>query len=656
MAVNNIKKLSVICAAADIDEIINRLMWLSCVDVQTQRGVEIESIEPEKFGDVEAKLAEKQKQLATLEGIMNLLDSFDRRRFAKYGTIPPKKSIFAPPEVVDVGDFVASGRYELALRKLGKLSYLSNQLKTKKDTLKRLKDETRLLKAWLPYHRPLGLNSTEYTDITLGTLPKRTDVARLNEHLGNELSAHLEHIATDEVGAYVCLITLKEHTAQALRELNLYSFSEVNFGARADTAEKELESTKRSIAQTEAEIQKVNERIADLLGCEADLRTLYDILQTDIVKLNVKKSLYKTGNICLIEAFLPEASEKRVDEVISEFMCAYEITEPAEGDAAPTLLTNNTFASAFEPVVELYSMPKYKAFDPSFVMSIFYVLIFGLMFADVGYGLILTLGCLFARRFLYPTGTMKKFFEMFAYCGISCIIAGALMGGYFGDMPSSIFGLNINLALWFDPTSDPMTFLYLSIIVGAAHMITGMVIKMVVLIKQKNIVGAIFDVGSWLVVFVGAGTLLISVRVGLIIALVGVGMLILTQGRHEKNFFMKIVKGVGSLYSITSYASDLLSYTRILALGLASAVIAKVVNLIASLGGHSVVGYIILIAVLLVGHGLNLAINLLGTFIHTSRLQYIEFFGKFYEDGGTPFVVLAPKNKYVILKNRRKSK
>ena len=116
---------------------------------------------------------------------------------------------------------------------------------------------------------------------------------------------------------------------------------------------------------------------------------------------------------------------------------------------------------------------------------------------------------------------------------------------------------------------------------------------------------------------------------------------------------MKLVKGVGALYNVTSYASDLLSYSRILALGLASAVIAKVINIIASLGGDGIVGYILLIVVLLVGHALNMAINLLGTFVHASRLQYIEFFGKFYEEGGTPFKPLTPKSKYVRFKNRK---
>ena len=171
--------------------------------------------------------------------------------------------------------------------------------------------------------------------------------------------------------------------------------------------------------------------------------------------------------------------------------------------------------------------------------------------------------------------------------------------------------------------------------------------------KQKKVFSAIFDVGSWIVIFVGVALALISTKIGLITALVGVLMLILTQGRAQKNIIMKLVKGVGALYNVTSYASDLLSYSRILALGLASAVIAKVVNIIASLGGDGIVGYILLIVVLLVGHALNMAINLLGTFVHASRLQYIEFFGKFYEEGGTPFTPLTPRSKYVRFKSKK---
>jgi V/A-type H+-transporting ATPase subunit I len=204
-----------------------------------------------------------------------------------------------------------------------------------------------------------------------------------------------------------------------------------------------------------------------------------------------------------------------------------------------------------------------------------------------------------------------------------------------------------NLASAFDMMNAPITFLVVSLAMGALHLLCGMGIKFYILWREKKRFEAIFDVGSWFVLFAGIGVYFIHDKAGLITAGVGVLMLVLTQGRAAKNPIMKLAKGVMSLYDLISYASDLLSYSRILALSLASAVIASVVNIFATMNGLSVAGVIMFIFVGLIGHLLNFAVNILGTYVHTSRLQYIEFFGKFYEGGGREFQPLTPDTKFV---------
>ena len=261
-----------------------------------------------------------------------------------------------------------------------------------------------------------------------------------------------------------------------------------------------------------------------------------------------------------------------------------------------------------------------------------------------------------AVRFLQPEGSLRKFMNMFALCGAAMIVMGALFGGYLGDLPQAIaqnFGgrtEELDLALWFNPMNDPMMFLVVSIAIGAVHLFAGLAVQFYVLWKKGDRVSAVCDAGSWMLLFLGAGLAFLWLYPGLAVLGLGVLMLICTQGRHEKNIIMKIVKGVGSLYGLVNYVSDLLSYSRILSLGLASAVIASVFNIIGTMFGPSVIGVLLLVIIGTIGHGMNLAINLLGSFVHTSRLQYIEFFGKFYEDGGRPFVPLTPKTKYVRLK------
>lgn len=236
--------------------------------------------------------------------------------------------------------------------------------------------------------------------------------------------------------------------------------------------------------------------------------------------------------------------------------------------------------------------------------------------------------------------------NMFAVCGVSCIVWGVIFGSYLGDLPAqfmkNMFGIDIKVWAAVDILNEAIVFLVLSLAMGAVHMLAGMAIRFYVLCKNGQVFSAVFDEGSWFVLFLGAGLYFIVPTAGIIVAGTGVLMLVLTQGRDKKNPIMKIVGGIGSLYSLVNYASDLLSYSRIMALGLSSAVVASVFNVLATMGGLTVPGIIMFVLVVLVGHILNLAINLLGTFVHTSRLQYVEFFGKFFEDGGRPFRPLKP--------------
>ncbi|MBQ9761035.1 MAG: V-type ATP synthase subunit I, partial [Clostridia bacterium] len=282
-------------------------------------------------------------------------------------------------------------------------------------------------------------------------------------------------------------------------------------------------------------------------------------------------------------------------------------------------------------------------------------------------GLLLTLGCFGGVLLLKPRVGLRRMMLMFGYCGIASIIMGVIFGGWFGDLPTAIMtnmlGLSVNTGvghffgsgLWFNPLDDPMTFLILSLGVGAFHLIFGMAIKFVVLCKNGKQAEALCTILPHWVLFLGLIMLVLGMvgdafsivsEIGKYVAIVGVVMILLFNGYGRKGIFSRIMGGLGGLYGLINYASDLLSYSRILALGLVAGVIAKVINLITMLGATGAVGFVFMILILLVGHGLNLAINVLGTFVHTSRLQYIEFFGKFYEDGGKPFEPAAVADRY----------
>jgi len=253
---------------------------------------------------------------------------------------------------------------------------------------------------------------------------------------------------------------------------------------------------------------------------------------------------------------------------------------------------------------------------------------------------------------------------MFGYCGISCAVFCVLFGAYFGDLPLAIMrnmmgipeaelpnlallgSSAANVAVLFDPLQNPMGFLVVSLGIGAIHLIAGMAVKFYILCRDGHPLDAILDIGAYWLLFAGIVMIFLLPTAGVWVAVAAVVLIVLTHGRSEKNPVMKLLKGLLGIYDLISYVSDLLSYSRILALGLAAGVIAQVVNILGTMGGASVGGFIGLVIAFVVGHLLNIAINVLGTFVHTSRLQYIEFFGKFYEDGGIPFEPAVPSEKY----------
>ena len=407
-----------------------------------------------------------------------------------------------------------------------------------------------------------------------------------------------------------------------------------------------------------------------LAGGMAELKVLYDLEMTTLTAARQKQKLAATEQCAVLEAWVPAAREAKVAAALDRLPCAYGMEDPTPEDTVPVLLQNNGYASNFEWVVGMYSYPKYGTYDPTLVMSIFYFVIFGLMFADVGYGLLLTLGGFLGPRLMKnPSPGIKRALTMFGYCGISCILLGAVFGGWFGDLPYAIMtafmgyesaaaaqaavpffnGVTITLGgepLSLNPLVNPIPFLIISLAMGLIHIVGGMAVKFYVLCREGKILSAIFDVGSYWILFAGIGVVFLQKTVGLALIITGVALIVLTFGREKKGLAAKLVFGLKGLYDLISYASDLLSYSRILALGLAAGVMAQVFNLLGTLGGVSLPGIILMLIVLPVGHGLNMAINVLGAFVHTCRLQYLEFFSKFYEDGGKPFEAALPSDRF----------
>ena len=648
MSVSEVKKLTALSHKKDVRALMRRLTYLRCVDVRyTDVGERGSALALDRYDSIADKMnAERQ-----MESIKRALD-------ALYPYSTRKKSLIRPRIETDVAKFISSDRYKKAkaavdgaIEALDALAALDAEEKERESFCERL----------LPfksYSRPLGISGTEQTSIMLGSFSAGTDMARIETALEPYYAFAEKIFLKEKVGLFVRVVCHVSDEREVARALASFGFVRCRFPEDMGRASEELPRVKRQIKDIREKRERLKLSLAKYAERLDDIEILYDVEQTTLNVIEQELKLGATEQTAMLEAWVPADAEKRVVECLIKHEAAYELREPKEYEDVPTLLVNNGFAKNFEWVIGMYSYPKYGSFDPTFIMSIFYFILFGIMFADVGYGLLLTLAGFGAVKLMRPQEGTRRFLLMFGICGISSMIMGAVFGGWFGDLPFAIMTNLLGMkdakmavpffnGMWFNPLDDPMRFLIVSLGIGAAHLIAGMAVKFYVICKSGHVLDAIFDIGSWWLLFGGIAAFVIDQGIGVWVLIAGVLSLVLTQGRHEKNIFMKIFKGVGSLYDLISYLSDLLSYSRILALGMVAGVIGQVVNMITGLGGNPF-GFIVMLIVLIVGHILNLAINVIGTFVHTSRLQYIEFFNKFYEDGGKPFEAAAPSEKYTI--------
>lgn len=325
--------------------------------------------------------------------------------------------------------------------------------------------------------------------------------------------------------------------------------------------------------------------------------------------------------------------------------------DPYDDEQPPVVTKNHKLIEPFEAITEMYALPSYRGIDAAAVMAPFYFLFFGMMLSDFGYGLLLFIGGMLFTKFTKPRGNMAKLVKVITYGGLSTMLCAPFIGTFFGVEWNDLFGTTI-FPLLFDPMTDVMEMMLLSCGLGLVHMYAGIITKMYMCFRDGDWQSAIFDQLSWMLLLTGLVLLFVlsGSSVPLVLIILGGGMLLLFSGRPSKNPFKRLTKGLSALYNITGYLSDILSYVRIFALGLVSGAMGMVFNLIGDMvnsafGGLGVpgiiIGFIVAAALLIVLHLFSLFINTLGAFAHTARLQFIEFFGKFYEADGVKFKPLS---------------
>ena len=445
----------------------------------------------------------------------------------------------------------------------------------------------------------------------------------------------------------MCHGSVKERALSALRDLG---FSTVSFRGMTGTAKENDKALAENLAALEKERQEIEQRIAGLGGKREALLEASDRAAIALRREEAKSRLVGTDKVFLLEGWLPADRCAALEKALELFTCAIETREPTEDEypQVPVQLKNNKLTRPLNMVTEMYSLPAYGTLDPNPLMAPFFILFYGIMMADMGYGLLMMIASVIISKKYRPKGTSGELFSLLGLCGISTFIMGALTGGFFGDFLTQLVaivspGTVFALPKLFDPLDDLTMILIGSMALGMVQIVTGMAISLIEKCKRKKFLDAFFEEITWWIVFIGIA--LLALGKGAVVLYVGCALVLLGPIVQGKGWG-KLTGVFGSLYNhVTGYFGDILSYTRLMALMLAGSVIAQVFNMLAAMPGN-VIAFII---ISMLGNAMNFGLNLLGCYVHDLRLQCLEFFNKFYVDGGKPFRPMTLDTEYVDL-------
>ena len=662
------QRISICALKKDRKAILEKLQSLGVLEVDHI----LDEDEDFKKMDTAGQKAGFEKAASSADQALEILEKY----------VPESKSMFAALEgkkliEPDKEQQIQENRQEL-LKAAKEIYDLDRERAERLASITKIQNSIESLTPWLALDVPLKAADTKRTSVFLGTMPGGTTAESVYEVLAEKASetegADVHLISAEQSMTYLAIICMKEDAPvveEALRSAGFARPSQT-WDAVPAVQRQELE---QEMADCRDKIAEIETKIAGYSAIREDLKIVADYYRIRADKYAVLGEIPQSERTFVISGYIPECEAGYVTEYLkNSYDCAVDVEELKEEEEPPVILKNNPFSASMEGIVESYGLPHKGELDPTTIMSFFYVFFFGMMLSDAAYGAIVAVVCgVLVRKFPRMSEGMKKSLKLFFYCGLSTLVWGILFGGYFGNIVDIVsqkfFGTTVTVpALWFIPLNDPMKLLVFSLLFGVIHLFVGLGIKGWMCLRDGKVMDFFCDVVLWFMLLVGLILMLLPSSIfasiaqtnivfpewvnllAKILAAAGALGIVLMSGREKKNPALRIALGAYDLYNITGWLSDVLSYSRLLALGLATGVIASVINQMGSMLPNNVVGVIFFIVIFIVGHALNLAINLLGAYVHTNRLQFVEFFGKFYEGGGRPFAPFKQNTKYTDVK------
>ncbi|OJG28070.1 V-type ATP synthase subunit I [Enterococcus caccae] len=653
------EKMTIIAAAEKEEEILQAIQGLQAIEMKDFFHSNVDSTYIEKhFAStmLQSDGYQKKRYQTMLTEIQDALIFIERFSESSSKRTSIKRKILTLQSLEQGFDEERISRYlkEVAALK----SSLLDLEATKKERLEKEK--------WLSRWQYLDVipqnNSLESVELLLGSINSANQPNFLTD-LKKITSIYVEEIYHSEHHVYYSLVYLNSQATKVTEVINEYSFNE--FVYPYDMLPKEAyQQNKEELAMLVKEERDIKRKLSSYRDHIEELYLAEEMTYAYIHREEAKKHLLNTSYFFIMQGWIPVEEKPDLQDLLPNDEVYITFDQPSDTEIQtdiPVKLKNNSVVAPFEMLTEMYSLPKYDEIDPTPIMTPFYMVFFGMMVADIGYGLLMFLGALLVLKLMILPRGMKRFADFFLILSFPTIIWGFIYGSFFGGaLPKVLFGIQLPFPI-LSTTEDVNTILILSVIFGFIQLLTGLMVNGIELTKRKRYLDSISESFAWQGLLVGILIVVIGMLVfnndglvtaGIIVSVISALSIVIVPIIQTKSKVKGLAKGLYGLYGLTSYIGDLVSYTRLMALGISGGSIAAAFNMLVAFMppvARFTVGIVLIIAL----HALNLFLSLLSAYVHGARLQYVEFFGKFYTGGGRAFKPLKTEEKYMNIEKTK---